>query len=202
VNATFQFKDQLQAGWDNAKQYLSQGLDLLGASIAAGFYKEHNADDTHSTINATGKIYERGRTLAIGEWKTVPYNALQLFTADGDSTVTINPPTVYSDTPFAYCIVGNTCFVDIRLNVSITRNVDPSLGIKVRNFIPGIVPDVGTTTDHAGFVAICYTNNVSPFTCLCFVDTFDCAITFELLTGDWATSANTVINGQFCFRIK
>jgi hypothetical protein len=74
VNATFQFKDQLQAGWDGAKQYLSQGLELLGASIAAGFYKEHNQDDTHSTIHATGKIYEQGRTTAIGEWKTVPYN--------------------------------------------------------------------------------------------------------------------------------
>lgn len=55
------------------------------AAITAGYHREHNTDDTHSTIHATGAIYERGRTTALGTLTSLPFDA-SLYAGNGTMT--------------------------------------------------------------------------------------------------------------------
>jgi hypothetical protein len=56
-----------RAGW------IAQQFTKLVAQVAPAYHREHNDDDTHSTIHATGEIFERERTTAMGDWIVPPY---------------------------------------------------------------------------------------------------------------------------------
>lgn len=93
--------------------WIALTFNQLVASLTAGYHVEHNANDSHSTIRATGTIAERGRVTPMGEWIAVPF-ALLTFSGNGAQTWT---PTAAS-TSVRYMVIGKTVFVNITIATS------------------------------------------------------------------------------------
>lgn len=85
------------------------------AGILTGYHTEHNDDDTHKTITATGSISERGRSTPQGDWIAVSY-AASLFSASTGSTWTV-PASAY--TTYAYTLVGRTMTISFQMTAAI-----------------------------------------------------------------------------------
>lgn len=95
-------QDQDHQGW-----FTWDTFQKVITSIVAGYNTEHNDDDTHSTIHATGKVFERDRTTAVGDWILVPYVSTN-FSAQGSMTWTVQSGDVLVN---QYTLVGSTmCF--------------------------------------------------------------------------------------------
>jgi hypothetical protein len=105
------------------------------ASITAGYHTEHNDDDSHGTIHATGPIAERGRSHAIGTWIRVPQVAADFTTET--LAVTWDIPTADSaffrpDQGLAYMLIGTTMFVSFYLfDTSVTGGTTSVLYAKI-----------------------------------------------------------------------
>lgn len=82
-------------------------LQQMVAGILAGYHTQHNDDDTHATITATGPISERGRSTALGAWLAAPYVAGN-FAASGSAHWTVLPANLFT---FAYTLIGTTLLV-------------------------------------------------------------------------------------------
>lgn len=95
--------------------YARLTLQNFAAAIGTGYGKQHNANDTHSTITATGSISERARTVAIGVWIPVPYVSTN-FSAPTGSTWTVLANNVFA---YAYTLVGTTMLVSWYVDGSI-----------------------------------------------------------------------------------
>ena len=91
--------------------WIALTFNQLVASLTAGYHIEHNANDSHSTIHATGTISERGRLVAIGDWQAVPFNAAN-FTGGGTQTWTVTAATQIT---FSYSLTGTTLAFQIKL---------------------------------------------------------------------------------------
>lgn len=91
--------------------FINQQNNALVASISTGFHREHNVDDTHSTIHASGKIYERGRVepVALGDTQPVFLKASD-FTGNGTQTWTISGTA--GATEIRYALVGSQMRLD------------------------------------------------------------------------------------------
>jgi hypothetical protein len=119
MNVTFPFSDQLMGAWDTASGYLRDGLDTLGAQIGAGYHTQHNLDDTHGTITASGSISERKRTVPMGEWINPAFDA-SIYTYPGASNAwTVATPTAGTNIyPVSYTIVVKTLFWNLAVFLS------------------------------------------------------------------------------------
>ncbi len=96
--------------------WIGQTLKVLVAGISTGYHTEHNDNDTHKTIHATGPIYEQGRTTAAGHWiAAVP--AASDFSATLPLTWTVSPTQV---TTWEYTLIGKTLF----LNFAVTGSTE------------------------------------------------------------------------------
>lgn len=76
------FLTQIRSGDDPQTIYgfIVQTFNQVVSGVTAGYHVEHTPDDGHATIHATGAIYERGRTMAMGEWTDVtPFLASNFF---------------------------------------------------------------------------------------------------------------------------
>lgn len=86
----------------------------LGIATMANYHAEHNDDDTHSIIHATGAIYERGRLAAngaMGETITPPFRPTD-FTGFGTMTWTVTAAMV---TTYVYYRIGDRMIVSFDL---------------------------------------------------------------------------------------
>jgi hypothetical protein len=92
-------------------------LHTMAASVETGYHTEHNPDDTHATIHATGAISERARTVAMGVWISfTPLTATSFAGSAAAWTV-----SVAAQTYLRYMLVGETAFVQFSLdNTSVT----------------------------------------------------------------------------------
>lgn len=86
--------------------FIAQEHQHLVAGISAGYHQEHEDDDRHKTINATGSISERGRDVPIGEWQDAPFLAGN-FTGSG--TMTWTQPAATAS--LRYSLIGKTVTV-------------------------------------------------------------------------------------------
>lgn len=132
-----------QGGW------IAQQLSTIVASLTASYHKQHNADDTHSTITATGSITERGRALAMGEWRIVGYDATA-FTGSGSLTWTV---TAAQQLTFQYTLIGKTMLLAFNFSSTTVGGVaDLSLRVRLPDqfssahnvYNPIVLVDAGT----------------------------------------------------------
>jgi hypothetical protein len=86
----------------------------LVAGLTASYHIEHNPDDTHGTIHATGSISERGRTVALGDWQSAPFAAAD-YTASGAMVWTVGASNIGH---VAYMLVGATLLLDFQISSS------------------------------------------------------------------------------------
>lgn len=129
---------QLRSAWDVSRGFLVDGLDSLAAQIGAGYHREHNSDDTHSTVHVTGKIYERARTVAMGEWTVIPKSEI---------TIGFNNPSntfVVSRTQVHYTLVGSVCLLNFYVEATSTISVGTENEIFVEFQLPVIGPNRDT----------------------------------------------------------
>lgn len=88
--------------------WIAQQFQSLVASLTTAYHSEHNDDDTHKTIHATGAIYERARTTAMGDWTDVPFSATN-FGGSGSMTWTV---TQAQQLVYAYLQIGTTLYLN------------------------------------------------------------------------------------------
>ncbi len=106
----------------------AESLKRLGASVMTGYHTEHEADDRHKIIHATGAIFERGRTVtALGDPYNVPFRPGD-FTGFGAQTWTVAAGNV---TTWAYTLIGSTMtlWFDIRTS---TVGGTPSAALQIK----------------------------------------------------------------------
>lgn len=94
--------------------WIGQTLKILVAGVSTGYHTEHNDDDTHKTIHATGSISERGRTTAQGEWIAPAVTAAD-FSATSPLTWIVTPAQV---TTWEYMLIGKTLFLNFAVSGS------------------------------------------------------------------------------------
>lgn len=100
----------------------------LVASITTSWNREHNDDDTHKTITATGTISERRRTTAIGAWIAVPFVSTD-FLGTGGATWAVTASELMT---FAYTLVGTTMILAWQIEAStLAFAATPILTIKI-----------------------------------------------------------------------
>ena len=114
----------------NGGGWIAQQVQEIIAQISTSFGREHNDDDTHSTINASGTIAERGRSFPLGEMIPVPYLAAN-FTGSGTMTWTVDGADVNN---LAYAVIGKLMF--LAFNISAT-SVGGALSSALQIAIPG-----------------------------------------------------------------
>jgi hypothetical protein len=128
------------------------------ATIQAGFHREHNPDDTHSVIHATGAIYERSRTTPMGEWLAVPFTPAN-FTASGTMTWTVAAADCLN---FTYMLIGKTLWINIYINTSTIGGVAaqdlriaiPGGFVPSTNYFVGVVRCTNNTNFAGNLLAL------------------------------------------------
>lgn len=100
----------------------------LAASIMESFHREHNDDDTHKTITASGLIYERKRTKAIGETIVEPFRPGD-FTGFGTMTWTVTQAAFIT---FDWNLVGDRMLLSFDLrNTTVVAVLTAALQMKI-----------------------------------------------------------------------
>lgn len=121
--------------------FTKQTIQQLVTKVGAGYHKQHNADDTHSTVTATGPISERGRTVAMGAWTPVPFLASR-YTATGTTWTVTNA----QQATLKYMLVGTTLFVTFYINASTVGGATANLFITLPLNATSTVSAYGTCT--------------------------------------------------------
>ena len=88
--------------------YTADALTRLDAAILTGYHTEHNPDDTHKIIHATGPVFERSRTTALGDPIAIPFVPGD-FTANAAMTWTVGAGDI---TTWSYTLIGTRMIVD------------------------------------------------------------------------------------------
>lgn len=83
------------------------------AAITAAYHTQHNADDTHKTITATGSISERKRTTPMGVWIDLPYSGISFGSDTATATWTVPKANVDN---FRYMLIGQTMTISWSLS--------------------------------------------------------------------------------------
>ena len=177
--------------------WIAAQFEKIVASIAASYHQEHNDDDSHSTIHATGEIFERDRTAAIGEAIPIPFNPTN-FTAAGAMTWTV---AIANAIQLYYTLVGAmmTVFFDIQSStVGGTPNTNLIMRVPSGAFCRRTTESTFFYFDNAvagvGLVSVPGQVNGSLGNEIQF---------FILSTGNWAASAaQTHVRGQITFEIQ
>jgi hypothetical protein len=183
--------DQNGGGW------IASQIRELVAQVAAGYHTQHNDDDTHKTITATGAISERSRTTPMGEWISVALDASR-FSGSGSMTWT---PAPVNGNGLAYMLVGKTMFVRWNLLTSVGGVASTVLNLKVHDTFR---PASGITTQ----VPFNYGDNGTTGTGNVVINPYTTGngvlLQFTHLpnTTNWALStANTSLVGEVFFEV-
>ena len=124
MNLGLSYLSQIKDGSSDALGFVRQTIQQLITNIGQGYHKQHNANDTHGTITATGSISERGRTAAMGVWTSLMFLA-SYYTASA-STWTV---TASQQVTLKYMLIGTTLFVTFYINTSTLGGTPASLFI-------------------------------------------------------------------------
>lgn len=189
-------------------QQIQQGpLKLLGGwvyqsfmqmivAVTKSYHVEHNEDDSHRTIHASGTISERSRATAQGVWIDVPYGNV-LFAASTGAGWTVSQANVVS---LAYMLVGAT--MTLAWNFAGTT-VTATPSVLYFTFSDMITP---TRTVNSVFH---YSNNGTRAIGRCSIAPIPAGMQglrvalYLVNLGNWAASAqNTDTTGQFSFEVS
>ncbi len=139
-------------------------FENLAARIKSGWSREHNADGSHQAITtqtcASVQGYtEFGRTVAMGVWKSHPYQSTD-FTGNASMTWTVGSNDLEN---YDVMLIGQTLFVDIRITDSSVGGtpstvlqiaLPPGLASRRTHMFTTVVADNGTVvTSKADIVA-------------------------------------------------
>lgn len=146
-----------------------------------------------SDFAIAGALFERGRTVALGEWSSVPFNAGN-FSGNGSMTWTL---TSGNQVAFSYTLVGKTLFVSGYFNQT---SVGGTLNTDLRVTIPG------GFTANATIIGIARINdNGAGFAAgVVYVIAGATTINFQRMdSANWANATNTtVIQFSLAFPIQ
>lgn len=102
------FLAQIQDEW------AKKSLKSIVAAITKGYGTQHNSNDTHSTITATGSVSERNRLTAMGVWQNVMF-AATLFSSSPLGSWRV---AAANQQELSYMLVGTTMTVSFYLESS------------------------------------------------------------------------------------
>jgi hypothetical protein len=84
----------------------------LASAISVGFNLEHDTETSrHSTIRAIGSIFERNRTVAMGDWITIPIGSLTFAANASAWTLGLSDYVTLK-----YMLIGRTLFYEFYLD--------------------------------------------------------------------------------------
>jgi hypothetical protein len=98
------------AGGDIPKP-VSDALEYITKRANLIWSREHTADGQHTTIRASGPIYERGRAIAMSQWVDVPF-VVANFSATGGAAWAVG---VGNQLLYAYEVDGESMTVAFRI---------------------------------------------------------------------------------------
>ena len=117
---------QVADGW--ARKAIT---DVMTA-VTSGYHTQHNTDDTHGTITASGSITERGRATPMGNWIDQAFLATDFTALPTTSTWTLRSGTQPNLQAFAYTLVGRTMMISFAITGSeVSGAVATTLRIKL-----------------------------------------------------------------------
>lgn len=168
--------------------------DLI-AAVGSGYHTQHNTNDTHKTITATGSITERSRAVAMGGWQDQPYSATN-FTVPTGSQWTVQPNNFLV---FAYSLVGDTMMIAWEISGSeLTVAATPQLKIAIPGHASVVRKGTGT---------FAYNDNGTTGTGVVQVNP-DLAVDTLVLMKDlsaatnWTLSGNLSVMGQLAVNVS
>jgi len=178
--------------------YAQKSFRQMIMAIVAGYNRQHNDDDTHGTITASGSISERSRATAMGDWTSVPWSAVT-FSGSGSmtwSTVSTNLTGI----GIGYTLLGSTMLLAWSfVGTSVKGTANTNLTFKISNTISPVSITYGTF--H-------YNNNGTFGIGRCSVAPLAAGmqgltVTLNIVSlGNWALSTqNTDTSGQFAFEV-
>lgn len=107
MNIGLTFLPQIQSGpLKFLGGWVTQSFQQMIVAVTKGYHTEHNEDDTHRTITASGSITERQRTSPMGAWINVPWGNI-VFAASGSMTWTVSAGNL-AGVGVSYQLVGTT----------------------------------------------------------------------------------------------
>jgi len=175
----------------NGGGWIAQQVQEIIAQISTSFGREHNDDDTHSTINATGTIAERGRTFPLGEMIPVPYLAGN-FTGNGTMTWTVDGTDVNN---LAYAVIGKLMF--LAFNISAT-----SVGGAVNSALQIAIPSHAMSSRYGAGSYQYADNGVAGAGAWQVSPNGTVVQLFNAASGNWTASANnTTVVGTAIFEV-
>jgi hypothetical protein len=194
MNVGLPFLEQIQQGPVNQLGgWVAKSLNQLIAAITRGYHTQHNENDTHKTITATGSISERARTTALGEWIAVPYVSTNYTATTGTWIVTASQAV-----SVWYTLVGKTMTVSFLITGS-------SLTLATATWLQIKIPAMATSTRQQ-WGTFAYNDNGTQGTGVCYViPTTNTVIRFgKTLTGSsaWTVSATLSLAGSFAFEVS
>lgn len=199
MNIGLTFLSQIQSGPVKLLGgWVYQSFQQMIVAVTKGYHTEHNEDDTHKTITASGSITERARTSPMGDWINVPWANIS-FTASGSmawKTVAANLTGV----GVSYILVGSTMTVAWNMaGTSVSGTPSTLLYFTVSSTISPVTTTCGTF--H-------YNNNGTFGVGRCTVAPLSAGmqglrIGLNLVNmGNWSASVqNTDAVGQFSFEV-
>ena len=86
-------------------------LHQISAAVQGGYHRQHNVDDTHGTIIATGTVTEKSRSKAMGYWTSI----LPLPATSFNGNAAAWTVSVADQLLLHYMLIGETCFLQFDL---------------------------------------------------------------------------------------
>lgn len=181
--------NQIRGGDKDAFGFTAETFDQLVSQIPAAYHMEHTVDDKHSTINATGPISERGRTVPMGEWINLPFDATN-YTGNGAMTWTVTAAGV---TTLKYMWLGKTLFIAFRVTGSVGGTPNTLLMLN----IPQLPPTTETVMSNPCVIADNGANDIGAVAALSQSSQTNLVLSFTTRTvSNWSASAgNTTVQG-------
>ncbi len=171
--------------------FLSKTFTVLVASLTTSFHAEHNDNDTHKTITATGTISERGRTVPLGEWID-PAITIADFAGTAPLTWAVLASQVQT---WEYMLVGKTMFVNFAIAGSTEGG---SAGGPLKMKIPGNFTT--TTPAHQCFGVFEYKEGATYGIGAIIVQAGQINL-YKAARANWLGSGALDVHGQVAFEI-
>jgi hypothetical protein len=109
---------------------ISSSAPIIASGVINSTWTVSEAATSTTALKLTQGVYERARTVPLGEWTSVPFNAKN-FTGNGSMTWTVGPGNV---TTYAFTLVGRTMTVIFHVAGS---TVGGQANTQLRIAIPG-----------------------------------------------------------------
>ena len=154
MNFGLPFLSQMQGAQNDSQLggWVSETFKQLVAAISGGYHQQHNADDTHGTVTATGSIttadrfYEGTRKVGQGYWTNVQTGFLASgYTGSAAMTWTVASTDVIE---YRYTVIGKTMILRFHIGTGSTVGGVLSNGLNLP-FPAGYAPlDPGNANDY------------------------------------------------------